>query len=60
MFRLSRITCLATLMNKPSADNNRRDIDDYGRFKMILTQLAGKRLTYESLIGSKEAETETR
>jgi len=41
--------------------NNRRDVDDYGRFKMVLTQLAGKRLTYESLIGSgKEAETETR
>jgi len=40
--------------------NNRRDVDDYGRFKMVLTQLAGKRLTYESLIGSgKEAETET-
>jgi transposase-like protein len=39
--------------------NNRRDIDDYGRFKLVLTQLAGKRLTYESLIGSgKEAETE--
>jgi transposase-like protein len=40
--------------------NNRKDIDDYGRFKMVLTQLAGKRLTYETLIGSgKEAETET-
>jgi len=39
--------------------NNRRDTDDYGRFKMVLTQLAGKRLTYESLIGSgKGAETE--
>jgi transposase-like protein len=39
--------------------NNRRDTDDYGRFKMVLTQLAGKRLTYESLIGSgKRAETE--
>jgi transposase-like protein len=40
--------------------NNRKDVDDYGRFKMVLTQLAGKRLTYESLIGSgKESETET-
>ena len=39
--------------------NNRKDTDDYGRFKMVLTQLVGKRLTYESLIGSgKEAETE--
>lgn len=38
--------------------NNRKDVDDYGRFKMVLTQLAGKRLTYDSLIGSgKEAET---
>jgi transposase-like protein len=38
--------------------NNRSDVDDYGRFKMVLTQLAGKRLTYESLIGSgKEMET---
>lgn len=32
--------------------NNRKDVDDYGRFKMVLTQLAGKRLTYESLIGT--------
>jgi transposase-like protein len=32
--------------------NNRSDIDDYGRFKLVLSQLAGKRLTYEALIGS--------
>jgi len=38
--------------------NNRSALDDYGRFKLVLTQLAGKRLTYESLIGTgKEAET---
>jgi transposase-like protein len=32
--------------------NNRKDVDDYARFKMVLTQLAGKRLTYETLTGT--------
>jgi len=31
-----------------------KDIDDYGRFKMVLTQLAGKRLTYESFDRKRE------
>jgi hypothetical protein len=41
--------------------NNRRDADgevisDYERFKIALSQIVGKRLTYQALIG-KEAET---
>ena len=39
--------------------NNREGVDDFGRFKLLLSGIVGKRLTYESLIGSgKEAATE--
>jgi hypothetical protein len=39
---------------------NGERISDYDRFKMVLSGVVNKRLTYKSLIGSgKEAETET-
>jgi transposase-like protein len=31
--------------------NNRKEMNDYGRFKLALTQVTGKRLTYEHLTG---------
>jgi transposase-like protein len=31
--------------------NNRKDLDDYGRFRLALSQIAGKRLTYQHLTG---------
>jgi transposase-like protein len=40
--------------------NNRRGMNDFDRFKLLLSGIVDKRLTYEALIGSgKEAETET-
>jgi transposase-like protein len=39
--------------------NNRNDMNDFDRFKLLLSGIVGKRLTYDALIGSrKEAETE--
>lgn len=39
--------------------NNRNAMNDYDRFKLLLSGIVGKRLTYDALIGSgKEAETE--
>src|SRR5271169_2117353 len=38
--------------------NNRKDMDDYDRFRLALSQIAGKRLTYEHLTG-KDRETDT-
>lgn len=38
--------------------NNRKDADDYDRFKLVLSQIVNKRLTYDELIG-KEGETWT-
>src|SRR5215211_4484993 len=32
---------------------NRRDLDDYGRFAMVLRAVAGRRLTYAELIGQR-------
>jgi len=37
--------------------NNRKDADDFDRFKLLLSQIVGKRMTYAQLIG-KEGETE--
>ena len=38
--------------------NNREARTDFGRFKLLLSGIVGKRLTYDALIGSgKEAET---
>jgi hypothetical protein len=31
--------------------NNRRDMDDAARFKKVLSQIVGKRLTYEEVTG---------
>src|SRR6202171_6296602 len=31
--------------------NNRKDMDDAGRFNTVMRQIVGKRLTYKSLIG---------
>jgi hypothetical protein len=36
--------------------NNRRDVNDAERFKTVMSQIVGKRLTYKELIG-KEGET---
>jgi transposase-like protein len=36
--------------------NNRKDMDDAGRFNTVMRQIVGKRLTYKALIG-KEGET---
>jgi hypothetical protein len=30
---------------------NRRDLDDYGRFSLVVRAVAGRRLTYAKLIG---------
>jgi transposase-like protein len=39
--------------------NNREDRTDFDRFKLLLSGIVGKRLTYDALIGSgKEAGTE--
>ena len=38
--------------------NNRKDADDFDRFKLLLSQIVGKRITYAQLIG-KEAGPET-
>jgi hypothetical protein len=37
--------------------NNRKDMDDQGRFILALSQITGKRLTYEHLTGKDRAET---
>jgi hypothetical protein len=37
--------------------NNRKDADDFDRFKLLLSQIVGRRITYAQLIG-KEGETE--
>jgi transposase-like protein len=37
--------------------NNRKDADDFDRFKLLLSQIVGRRVTYAQLIG-KEGETE--
>jgi transposase-like protein len=39
--------------------NNRKDADDFDRFKLILSQIVGRRMTYDQLIGKKEEGTET-
>ena len=36
--------------------NNRKDMNDADRFRMVMSQIVGKRLTYKALIG-KEGET---
>ena len=38
--------------------NNRKEMDDYDRFKLACSQVVGKRLTWDHLTG-KEGETET-
>jgi hypothetical protein len=35
--------------------NNRRDLDDLGRFELAARNVAGKRLTYAALIGAGSA-----
>ncbi|MBV8054849.1 MAG: IS1595 family transposase [Deltaproteobacteria bacterium] len=37
--------------------NNRKDTDDLGRFKLAVSQIVGKRLTYKHLIGKGEITT---
>ncbi len=37
--------------------NNRKDADDFDRFKLLLSQIVGRRITYAQLIG-KEGETQ--
>ncbi len=34
--------------------NNRKDLDDAGRFDLAVRQIVGKRLTYEQLTGKSE------
>src|SRR6266700_4773416 len=34
--------------------NNRKDLDDAGRFSLAVSQIVGKRLTYKELIGKAE------
>jgi transposase-like protein len=36
--------------------NNRKDLDDAGRFSLAVSQIVGKRLTYKELIGKAEME----
>jgi hypothetical protein len=36
--------------------NNRKDMNDADRFSLLCTQIVGKRLTYEALVGHPEAE----
>jgi len=38
--------------------NNRKDADDFDRFKLLLSQIVGRRITYAQLIGKEEG-TET-
>ena len=38
--------------------NNRKDVDDYGRFMLALSQITGKRLTYEHLTGKDRADSQ--
>jgi transposase-like protein len=38
--------------------NNREEMNDYGRFRLALSQITGKRLTYEHLTG-KDREPDT-
>ncbi len=40
--------------------NNRKDMNDGERFSMVLTQLAGKRLTWNELTGKDDSSSETR
>jgi transposase-like protein len=37
--------------------NNRKDINDLGRFKLAVSQIVGKRLTYKALTGKSEDST---
>jgi hypothetical protein len=34
--------------------NNRKDLDDAGRFDLVVTQIVGKRLTFAKLTGKPE------
>jgi len=34
--------------------NNRKEMDDCGRFKLAVSQIVGKRLTYKALTGKSE------
>ncbi len=57
----NRFTCSGTWMSKHSGITTASTQDgelysDYGRFKVLLSQIVGRRLTYQQLIG-KEAET---
>ena len=38
--------------------NNRKDMDDYERFELALSQITGKRLTYEHLTSKDRADTQ--
>ena len=38
--------------------NNRKDVDDHGRFMLALSQITGKRLTYEHLTGKDRADAQ--
>ena len=38
--------------------NNRKDMNDYDRFESALSQITGKRLTYEHLTGKDRTDTE--
>ena len=38
--------------------NNRKDVDDHGRFMLALSQITGKRLTYEHLTGKDRADSQ--
>lgn len=38
--------------------NNREDMNDFDRFKLTLSQIVGKRLTYQALIGKEEGPIE--
>jgi transposase-like protein len=40
--------------------NNRREINDYDRFRLALSQITGKRLTYEHLTGKDRPEVDTK
>ena len=37
---------------------NRKDVDDHGRFMLALSQITGKRLTYEHLTGKDRADAQ--
>ena len=56
MFRSSRSTCSAIWMNRAYRYNHRKDEDgeplkDFDRFKLAMTQIVGKRLTWDRLTG---------